>query len=136
VPPSPIDVVVGGSDVTGLSFVVVPGAAISGGVVLAAGGVPLRAIVVTATDGDGNLFSTETRDDGTYRLDSLPSGDYTLSAGGGLGAHSELTITNLASGEKRAPVNFLVDAAGALHRTGSAPPGAGGAGGRLRAVRL
>ncbi|MCY2954473.1 MAG: carboxypeptidase regulatory-like domain-containing protein [Planctomycetota bacterium] len=80
---SPVLVTITNSDVAIPARAVAVAGSISGGVLLLPAGIPLRAIPVAATSSDGRVLTATTRDDGSFELNSMPGGSYTLTAGGG-----------------------------------------------------
>jgi hypothetical protein len=104
---------VSANDVTG-DFTITPGGVISGSVLLTPRGVPLRDVIVSASAADGHHFFGVTDSFGRFRIDSLPSGDYTLNAGGDIYSQANLTVDDLVAGSERAQVNFTVKQGGTI----------------------
>lgn len=106
-------VTVSASDVAS-DFTITPGGVISGSVLLTPRGVPLREVIVSASNADGQHFFTVTDNLGRFRIDSLPSGDYTLNAGGDTFSQATLSVEDLVAGSERAQVNFTVKQGGSI----------------------
>lgn len=109
------EITIAGTDQNNVDLTVTPGAIISGSVLLTPRGVPLRDVVITATNADdGRVFTTASDSFGRYRIDSLPAGDYTIIAGGDTYAQSTLTVSALMDGNERALVNFSLNLGGSI----------------------
>lgn len=119
---TPIQITVGAQSVTGLSFVVTPAASISGSVVLSGSGIPLSDVSVTAIDASGNLFTTQT-EDGIYHFNSLPAGDYIVTAGGDGLTQSSFAVPGLLAGEQRQHVTLSITEGGIIQGTVNGPGG-------------
>src|SRR5262249_49132845 len=81
--PTPVTVTVASTAVDLGNIDVDRGAIISGNVVLATNGAPIVDSVVAAVSIAGDVFTTRTDGTGAYEFDGLPTGEYTLTTGGG-----------------------------------------------------
>ncbi|MEA3207066.1 MAG: hypothetical protein QOE70_123 [Chthoniobacter sp.] len=110
----PSQITVGASDKDGVELVVKPGGVVSGNVLLAAGSVPLRDVVITATAADGRSFLATSDSVGRYSIDSLPTGVYELSAATPALGRVVLKGVNVTAGELSPQHNLLLGQGGSI----------------------
>lgn len=97
-----------------LTIVTSPAGAIRGTVVAAGTGLPIAGAHVVATDGAGHEYTGSSATDGSYSLDNVPSGAYSVVAAVSGYAPSPAEQITVASGEVRVGVNMALQLGASL----------------------
>lgn len=111
-----------GEEATGVDFEVDdPAGSISGAVSAPEGvdTITVAGLTVTADNGDGLVLEATTGEDGSYSMDYVPTGDYTVTVAVEEGFFTDPLSEDVTVGvnEDVADVNFVVDEAGAIAGT-------------------
>jgi len=103
----PDELAVGPDGASGVTLLAQYGACIGGAVVDSRDGAPLPDMLVSATSQERASHVATTAADGTYALDSLPAGEYEITASGEGFVTAAVTLT-LDVGEQRSGVNLAL----------------------------